>query len=112
MTVEALGYFPAGGRRGARLVNNDNVEATKQRLLLAKRLSNHSLYTVTCCRPSAMLLGDCQTQPRNVFLIAPAQHGEQLVATACCPGKHAAESRRVKEPVLFGEPVALAARQS
>ena len=58
-----------------------------------------------------MLLGDCQTQPCDACLIAPAEHGKELIAAAGGLVEHAAESRRIKKPVVFGEPVTWAARQ-
>jgi hypothetical protein len=73
--------------------------------LLAKRLSNNSFNTVTFCRSAAVLLGDCQTQPAGACLITPAQHGKNLIAASGGLVKHAAESRRIKKPVISREPV-------
>jgi len=112
VSLEAIENLPAGRAAGARLIYNDNVEPRQQFLLLAKRLSNNSLDPVARCRLTAVFLGDCQTEPGNALIITPAQHGEKLVAAAGGLIKHAAESRRVKESVIFSEPVALAARQS
>ena len=112
MSLEAIENLPAGRVAGARLIYNDNVEPRQQFLLLAKRLSNNSLDPVARCRLTAVFLGNCQTEPGKALIIAPAQHGEKFVAAAGGLIKHAAERRRIKESVIFGEPVALAARQS
>ena len=80
--------------------------------MLAKRLSNNSLYAIACRSAAAVFLGDCQTQPRVARLIPPAQHCKQFIATAGGFVEHAAERRRIKEPVIFREPIALAVRQS
>jgi hypothetical protein len=61
---------------------------------------------------ATVFLGDCQTQPGNALLIASAQHRKQFVAASGGLIKHAAESGRIKESVIFREPVALAGRQS
>ena len=58
-----------------------------------------------------MLFGNGQAEPGDVLLIPPAQHREQIIAASCRFFEHAAESRRVKEPVVLCKPVALAARQ-
>jgi hypothetical protein len=112
VSLEAIENLLAGRAAGARLIYNDNVEPRQQFLLLTKRLSNNSLDPVTCCRLATVLLGDCQTEPSNALIIAPAQHGKNFVAASGGFIKHAAESRRIKESVVFCEPVALAARQS
>jgi hypothetical protein len=52
-----------------------------------------------------VLLGDCQTQPADACLIAPTEYGKQIIAAARGFFEHAAECRRIKEPVVFGEPV-------
>jgi len=59
-----------------------------------------------------MFLGDCQTQPTIACLIASTQNSKQFIAAPGCLVEHAAESRSIKEPVISGEPVALAVRQS
>jgi hypothetical protein len=59
-----------------------------------------------------VFLGDCQTEPGNALIITPAQHGKKFVAASGGLIKHAAESRRVKESVIFRKPIALAGRQS
>jgi len=61
---------------------------------------------------ATVFLGDCQTKPGKVLVIASAQHCKQFVAASGGPVKHAAESCRIKESVIFREPVALAGRQS
>ena len=112
MSLEAIENLLAGRPAGARLIYNDNIEPRQQFLLLAKRLSNNSLDPVACCRLATVFLRDCQTEPGNALVIAPAQHGKKFVAASGGLIKHAAESRRIKESVIFGEPVALAACQS
>jgi len=112
VSLEAIENLLVGCPAGARLVHNDNVESGQQFLLLAKRLSNNSLNPVTRCGLSTVFLGDCQTEPGSALLVTPAQHGKKFVAAPGGLIKHAAESRRIKESVIFGEPVALAACQS
>jgi hypothetical protein len=73
--------------------------------LLAKRLSNNSFNTIAFCRSAAVLLGDCQTQPCDACLIAPAERGKKLIAAPRRFVEYAAESRRIKKPVISGEPV-------
>jgi len=103
--IEAVREILPARRCGSRLVDHDNIQSCQQCLLLAKRLSNNSFNTVSFCRSAAVLLGDCQTQPCDACLIAPAEHGKKLIAATGGLVEHAAESRRIKKPVVYGEPV-------
>ena len=96
MLVETRRNLLPGGRGSAWLVNYDYVKTGQQRLLLAKRLSNNSFNAVACRGSATMLLGDCQTKPRDVCRIAPAEYGKQVISAAGGFVEHAAECRCFK----------------
>ena len=112
MLVETFEHLHVARKRGGPIVYHDHVESGQQVLLLAKRLSYDSLYSVACGRPPAVLFRYSQTEPGGFAVVFPAQHGKQVVSAACCPVEYAAESGRIKEPVFFRKPIARAARQS
>jgi hypothetical protein len=111
VSVETVADLLPACPRSGRLVDHDNIETGKQILLLTKRLSNNSLYTAPSRGVATMLLGDRQAQPGNARVIASAQHGKQFIPAACRFIEYAAECGSIKEPVVFGKPVARAARQ-
>ena len=78
MLLETVSHCLAAGGSGGRLIDNDNIEARQQHLVLAKRFSNRSLYPISSRSSPAVLFRNCKTEPGSILVIAlviaPAQH--------------------------------------
>jgi len=58
-----------------------------------------------------MLLGDCQTETRDLVAILPAQHGKPFVPAARRFFEHALVGRSIEQAVVFVKPIWRAADQ-
>ena len=86
----------------ARLSEDDDVEASKMRLVMAEGFPHEALQAISAGRPTTMFLGYCKSEPGIVFSVFPGQDREKIVPAPACPGEYPFEGggiRKALQPV-------------
>ncbi|MGB5739492.1 MAG: hypothetical protein WBM54_09085 [Woeseia sp.] len=90
----------------ALVIHDDNIETAECGLMLAKRLAYYPFQAISCYCQTAVFFCDSHPKPCVCTLRFSEEDGERAIAAATRIGKHLAESRLVRQPLVAakGEP--------
>ena len=96
MSLEAFGHRDIVRHSRRWLIHDDDINAVQLLLVLSKRLSNHSLNTVSRRRFTTMFFRDGKAEPCLFVIIVAAEHCKEFIPASRGFFEHAAESGCVK----------------
>ncbi len=67
---------------GCRLIHDNDVQARQFGSMVAERLPDYALQSVSACCQATVLLADRQAKARHICAIGPVENGKHVIATS------------------------------